>query len=179
MAQRIREMREIEEMSVEEIARKTEVSVEEYKTYESGQKDLPFTFIHKCALAFGIELSDLLGGSSPHLSSYTVTRKGKGRETAKEEGIEIKNLAPLFRNKLGEPYWVKYEYNESLQNSPIHTTKHAGQEFDLVLSGKLKVRFRKNGGTVRLSQIHRSGGRFARTSSKNLVQECGEVQFRL
>ncbi len=88
MAQRIREMREIEELSVEELAQKTEVSVEEYKAYESGQKDLPFTFIHKCALAFGIELSDLLGGSSPHLSSYTVTRKGKGRETAKEEGIE-------------------------------------------------------------------------------------------
>ena len=144
MAQRIREMREIEELSVEELAQKTEVSVEEYKAYESGQKDLPFTFIHKCALAFGIELSDLLGGSSPHLSSYTVTRKGKGRETAKEEGIEIKNLAPLFRNKLGEPYWVKYEYNESLQNSPIHTTKHAGQEFDLVLSGKLKVRVGDN-----------------------------------
>ncbi len=144
MAQRIREMREIEEMSVEELARKTEVSVEEYTAYESGSKDLPFTFIHKCALAFGIELSDLLGGSSPHLSSYTVTRKGKGRETAKEDGIEIKNLAPLFRNKLGEPYWVKYEYNESLQNSPIHTTKHAGQEFDLVLSGKLKVRVGDN-----------------------------------
>ena len=144
MAQRIREMREIEELSVEELAQKTEVSVEEYKAYESGQKDLPFTFIHKCARAFGIELSDLLGGASPHLSSYTVTRKGKGRETAKEEGIEIKNLAPLFRNKLGEPYWVKYEYNESLQNSPIHTTKHAGQEFDLVLSGKLKVRVGDN-----------------------------------
>ena len=53
MAQRIREMREIEELSVEELAQKTEVSVEEYKAYESGQKDLPFTFIHKCALAFG------------------------------------------------------------------------------------------------------------------------------
>ena len=74
MAQRIREMREIEEMSVEELAQKTEVSVDEYKAYESGQKDLPFTFIHKCALAFGIELSYLLGGSSPHLSSYTITR---------------------------------------------------------------------------------------------------------
>ena len=144
MAQRIREMREIEEMSVEELAQKTEVSVDEYKAYESGQKDLPFTFIHKCALAFGIELSDLLGGSSPHLSSYTITRKGRGRETAREDGIEIKNLAPLFRNKLGEPYWVKYEYNESLQNSPIHTTKHAGQEFDLVLSGSLKVRIGDN-----------------------------------
>ena len=144
MAQRIREMREIEEMSVEELAQKTEVSVDEYKAYESGQQDLPFTFIHKCALAFGIELSDLLGGSSPHLSSYTITRKGRGRETAREDGIEIKNLAPLFRNKLGEPYWVKYEYNESLQNSPIHTTKHAGQEFDLVLSGSLKVRIGDN-----------------------------------
>lgn len=139
MALRIREMRKISEMSIDELAAKTEVSHDEYIAYESGEKDIPFTFIHKCALAFGIELSDLLGGSGPHLSSYTVTRKGNGRETAKEDGIEIKNLAPLFRNKLAEPYWVKYDYQEALQHRPIHLTKHNGQEFDFIMKGTLKV----------------------------------------
>ncbi len=136
---RIRELREIMGYGIEEMAKKTEVTAEDYKKYESAKADLPFTFIHKCALIFNVELSDLLEGHGAYLSSYTVTRKGKGQETAKEEGIEIKNLAPKFRNKIAEPYWVRYEYSEKQQNLPIHLTKHEGQEFDLILKGKLKV----------------------------------------
>ena len=139
VASRIKEMREILGLSVEEMAEKTEVSVETYKMYEKAEADLPFTFIHKCTMAFGVDLSDLLEGHSAKLSSYTVTRRGEGQLTAKENGIEISNMAPLFRNKLAEPYWVRYEYSESLQNRPIHTTTHGGQEFDLVISGSLKV----------------------------------------
>ncbi|MBR4765166.1 MAG: AMP-binding protein [Clostridia bacterium] len=67
-----------------------------------------------------------------------------GHETAKEEGISIKNLAPKFKNKLAEPYWVTYEYSAELQNKPIHTTKHSGQEFDLVISGSLLVQVGSN-----------------------------------
>ena len=136
---RIREMRNIAGLSVEQMAEKTGVSLTEYERYEAGECDFPFTFIHKCAKAFGIELTDLLEGSSAKLSSYTVTRRGHGQNTAKEDGIEIKNLAPMFKNKKAEPYWVKYEYSAAQQNRPIHLTTHSGQEFDLIMEGKLKV----------------------------------------
>lgn len=139
VAGRIREMREISGYTAEQMAEKTEVSVQEYSDYEAGKVDFPFTFIHKCSLAFGIGITDLLEGSSAHLSSYTVTRKGQGQETAKEDGITIQNLAPKFAKKLSEPYFVRYEYNEELQNKPIHLTTHSGQEFDYVMSGSLKV----------------------------------------
>ena len=89
VAARIREMREVCGFSEREMAEKAEVSLEEYRAYEEGRLDFPFTFIHKCALAFGIGITDLLEGRSAHLLSYTVTRKGKGQETAKEDGIEI------------------------------------------------------------------------------------------
>ena len=144
VAARIREMREICGMSEVEMAEQTEVTLEEYRTYESGQRDFPFTFLHKCALVFGLELTDLLEGRSARLSSYTVTRKGQGQNTAKEKGIDIRNLAPLFRKKIAEPYWVKYEYNAELQDQPIHLTTHSGQEFDLILSGSLKVQIGEN-----------------------------------
>ena len=140
VAERIREMREICDFTVEEMAEKTELSVEQYNQYETGMIDLPFTFIHKCALAFDIGITDLLEGHSAVLSSYTVTRKGQGKTTASENGIEIQNLAPKFRNRLSDPYWVRYEYSAELENKPIHTTTHAGQEFDLVVSGTLKVK---------------------------------------
>lgn len=139
IAQRIREMRDICALSEREMAEKTEVSLEEYRAYESGKLDFPFTFIHKCSLAFGIEITDLLEGQSAHLRSYTVTKKGQGQETAKQNGINITNLAPLFKNKIAEPYWVRYEYDESLQDKPIELTRHSGQEFDIIMSGKMKI----------------------------------------
>lgn len=144
VARRIHEMREIVGLTVEEMAQKTEVSAEDYVQYEAGKLDFPFTFIHKCSLAFGIGITDLLEGQSAHLSSYTVTRKGKGQETAKEDGINIQNLAPLFSKKIAEPYWVRYDYRQELQNKPIHLTKHSGQEFDLVLKGKMKIQIGDN-----------------------------------
>ena len=136
---RIRELREIIGYSLEEMAAKTDISVDTYASYESGIVDLPFTFIHKCAQLFGVELSELLEGSAAHLRSYTVTRRGRGRMTAHEPGIEIRDLAPLFRHKLVEPFWVTYTYSDEQQNQPIKLAKHAGQEFDVILSGKLKV----------------------------------------
>ena len=51
IAERIRDMREIMGFSESEMAEKTEVSLALYKDYESGEVDLPFTFIQKCALA--------------------------------------------------------------------------------------------------------------------------------
>ena len=144
VAARIREMREIFGISREDMATKTEVTLEAYIAYESGEKDFPFSFIHKCAQAFGIGITDLLEGESAHLSSYTVTRKGEGMVTAKEDGIVIEELAPMFRNKIGEPYWVHYTYDEALQNRPIQLAKHSGQEFDMVLKGRLKVQIGNN-----------------------------------
>ncbi len=139
IALRIREMRNIMGYSTEEISLRTQVTEPVYVEYESGNVDLPFSFIHKCALAFGIELTDLLEGYSANLSNYTVTRKDRGITTAREEGIRIQNLAPMFRHKIAEPYWVRYDYLPEQQDKPIHLATHAGQEFDLILKGSLKV----------------------------------------
>ena len=144
VASRIREMREILGYSQNTMAQKTDLSLAEYKAYESGETDLPFSFIHKCALAFNIDITDLLEGHSTRLTSYTVTRRGHGQQTAKEMGIDIQNLAPKFKNKIAEPYWVKYDYSEELQSKPIQLATHAGQEFDIVISGSLLVQVGTN-----------------------------------
>ena len=140
VAQRISEMRQIMGYTYKEMAEMTEVSEETYRSYETGTVDLPFTFIHKCAKAFGLELTDILEGHSAKLSGYTVTRRGEGLTTASEDGITIQDMAPLFRKKLATPYWVTYEYSEELQKQPIHTVTHAGQEFDMVVKGSMRIR---------------------------------------
>ena len=139
VSQRIREMREVMSISTAEMAQKTEVTEAQYVAFEEGKVDLPFSFLHKCALTFGIDMKELLEGSTAKLVSYTVTRKGTATQTAKEDGIDIRNLAPSFRSKLAEPYYVTYEYSAKQQSEPIHLSKHSGQEFDLILKGKLKV----------------------------------------
>ena len=140
IAARIRDMREILGFSVQKMAEQTQLSEETYRLYESGNVDLPFTFIHNCSKIFGVEMTVLLEGRSAKLSGYTLTRKGKGLVTASEDGITIQDMAPMFRKKLATPYWVTYEYSEELQSQPIHTTTHAGQEFDLVIKGSMRVR---------------------------------------
>ena len=139
VCERIREMREISDFSVEEMAAKTDTTPEEYRLYESGARDLPFNFIHKCALAFNLEITNLMEGRSAKLNSYTVTRQGEGVTTVDEEGIVIRNLAGRFKKKIAEPHWVKYDYNPDEQGRPIHLNTHKGQEFDYIISGHLKV----------------------------------------
>ena len=106
MAARIREMREIIGYSVEQMAEKTEVSVEEYRAVEAGEHDPTFNFLHQCAIAFGIDINALLKGHSAHLSGYEVTRAGQGPLTAHESHMDIRNQAAMFQNRLGTPYWV-------------------------------------------------------------------------
>ncbi|MBQ7330460.1 MAG: AMP-binding protein [Oscillospiraceae bacterium] len=140
VALRIREMREIVGYTPADMAEKTEISVELYLKYESGETDLPFSFMHKCAKVFGLELTELLDGSTAKLSNYTVTRRGNGMVTASEDGITIQDMAAMFRQKIATPYWVTYEYSQELQSQPIHTTTHDGQEFNLVIKGSMRIR---------------------------------------
>ena len=139
VALRIWELREVSGFTRETMAQKLGLSVEMYDKYESGSIDLPFSFIHNCALLFGVELSDLLEGWSAHLTSYSITRRGKGRVTSREHDIIVSDLAPLFRQKIAEPYWVTYSYSEDQQDKPIPLVSHSGQEFDIIFSGQLKV----------------------------------------
>ena len=138
VAARIKEMRGISGYTVAQMAGLTDVTVEQYTAIEAGEHDPSFTFLHKCALAFGVDINALLEGHTAKLSRYVVTRGGAGALTAKEEGIEIRNMAAMFRNRLATPYYVTYNYDEKLLDRPIHTTTHAGQEFDYVISGSMR-----------------------------------------
>ena len=62
VAQRIRNMRNILGYSIPKMAELTEITEEQYRLYESGEADLPFTFMHKCAKAFGVENLPKEGG---------------------------------------------------------------------------------------------------------------------
>ncbi|WP_249281648.1 helix-turn-helix domain-containing protein [Ligaoa zhengdingensis] len=138
IAQRIRTLREILEIPVEEMAAKTNVTVEEYTRMESGESDFSFTFLYECAKVFGVDLMEIVTGEQPKLSFYSIVRKGTGLPIKRREGFTYQHLAYLFKEKIAEPFLVTAPYREEEQNKPIHLSHHAGQEFDYVLSGSLK-----------------------------------------
>ena len=139
MAGRIRALREIEGLEPQQMAAKTGVSVEEYILCESGQSDLNFAFIYRCALALNVNVTEIIEGYSPKLKSYTVTRAGAGQEIAKAHGMVYYNMAYAFQNRIAEPLFVRSAYSEEAQHRDIELTTHAGQELDIVIEGKLMV----------------------------------------
>ena len=139
MAGRIKELREIEGISPEEIALKAGVSLEEYLACERGESDLNFAFLYRCALALDVNVTDIIEGHSPTLKSFTMTKKGKGQEIANAHGMTYYNMAYAFRNRIAEPLYVRSKYSASAQDKEIELTTHEGQELDIVISGQLKV----------------------------------------
>ncbi len=139
MAGRIKELREIENLTPEQMAEKTDVSVEEYLKCENGQSDLNFAFIYRCATVFGVNVTDIIEGYSPTLKSYTVTKAGEGKEIAQAHGMTYYNLAYAFQNRIAEPLYVKYTYDKDAEQREIELTTHSGQECDIVIEGNLLV----------------------------------------
>lgn len=147
VAQRIRALRESVGLTPQEMAAKTDVSVDEYMTYESGEKDFSFTFIYKFANATNVEITDLMEGESPKINSFDLTRSGEGLPIARRKGLNYQRLAPNFKHKIGEPFIVTIPYVDEASRHP-HPSTHEGQEFDIVIKGTLKVRIGDNEETL-------------------------------
>ncbi len=139
MAGRIRELRDIVGLTVSQMAEKTGVSESEYLDCENGNSDLNFAFIYRCALALGVNVTDIIEGYSPKLKGYTVTRVGAGQQIANAHGMTYYNLAYAFQNRIAEPLYVRSIYSEDAQGKDIELTTHEGQECDIVISGYLMV----------------------------------------
>ena len=139
VAKRIKALREDMNLSQEMLAKKIGLSAEEYARLESGEEDFSFTFIYKIAQVCNVEMTDLMEGESPALSEVTVTRKGEGDQIVRREGFEYYRLAPKFKNKLAEPFFVRIPYSQEALNPPYEYSTHVGQELDIVLKGSLKM----------------------------------------
>ncbi|MBQ8427432.1 MAG: AMP-binding protein [Clostridia bacterium] len=139
MAGRIRELREIENLSISQMAEKTGVTEEEYLACENGDHDLNFAFIYRCANVLNVNVTEIIEGYSPKLKGYTVTRYRAGQKIAQAHGMTYYNLAYAFQNRIAEPLYVRSVFKEDAQDKDIELTTHAGQECDIVVDGHLLV----------------------------------------
>lgn len=141
VAGRIRALREDMDFTMQEMAEATGRSVAEYAAQESGDQDLSFTFLSKCAAKLGVDVIDLLTGETPHLTGYSLTRAADGLSIKRRAGFEYLHKAPHFKGKLAEPFLVTSPYLEEEQDKPIHLSYHKGQEIDYILSGRMRFAY--------------------------------------
>ena len=144
VADRIRELRTISGFTVEEMAQRTGISVEEYNQYESGSRNMSIAFLYRCVLLFGVDFSDLLEGRSAKLRNYALTRKGDGPKIEEAHHMIGYNLAPDFRNRIALPLYMELSYKEGAEYQDIELVTHEGQECDIVIRGQMKIQIGAN-----------------------------------
>lgn len=141
IAERIRGLRSMMEISIDDMASSVGVSPEVYLEHENGMCDFSFTFLYKCAERFGVDIVELLTGEAPKLEFYSIVRKGEGLDIKRRAGFKYEHMAHRFRDKQAEPFIVTAPYVAEAQDKPIELSYHEGQELDYIISGSLLMRF--------------------------------------
>ncbi len=135
IADRLYGMREVLEITPEEAAKICAVTKEQYLKFESGKEDIPVSILFSMAQHYKFDLNALLSGEEPLMRSYTLTRKDRGHSVNRQKAYAYQALAGNFQNRKCEPFLVKVEPKE---NAEVSFNSHPGQEFNYMLSGKMK-----------------------------------------
>lgn len=135
IAERLRGLREVLELTVEDMARDCEISAEEYLRAETGDHDISVSMLQKIARKYGIALDALMFGEEPRMDSYFLTRAGKGTSIERTKAYKYQSLAAGFMNRDADPFIVTVEAKPN--DAPIHYNSHHGQEFNYVLEGRM------------------------------------------
>ena len=134
---RVREVRAQQRLSETEMAAKLGIPADEYRAYEEGSREAPFSFYYNVAEKFGLDISSMIRGESPNLSYYTVTRNGEGFPLARRPGFSYLHRAIRMKQRIGEPFVVTAP--PTPENEALQYSQHGGQEFDLILDGAMRV----------------------------------------
>ena len=78
IGERLKGLRDVLDLSVEEMAETCAITNDEYVAMENGESELHVSNLQKIAKKYGISLDVLMFGEEPHMSSYFLTRKGQG-----------------------------------------------------------------------------------------------------
>ena len=137
IAERLVGLRDALDLRPEDIASTCNIDLETYLGYESGEKDIPVSFLHQIAKHYGVELPALMFGYEPRMNSYFLTRKDKGVAVERTKAYKYQSLASGFMNRTADPFIVTVE--PKAIDEPIHYNKHNGQEFNLVIEGRMLI----------------------------------------
>ena len=138
---RIRELRELSDITIKEIAERLNINEETYIQYENGEIDIPASFLYELAHIFKVDLGLLLTGEESRMSIFDVTRANKGISVDRSKEYTHENLCSNFIHKQAETFLVTVDPKK---NPVPSLNSHPGQEFNFVLEGSLKIYIHNN-----------------------------------
>jgi len=131
---RIKELREILEISRADMAENLAISEAEYEKCENAQTDIPISMLYNIAEILGVDTTVLLTGDTPRMRGYSVTRAGKGVLVERYLGYSYRSLSFNFLHRNMEPLLVTLE-----EGREPELVTHPGQEFNYALKGKMRI----------------------------------------
>ena len=135
VAHRVRELREVLDMTTMEVAHLAGIREDLYCDYENANIEITVSDLYSIAAAFQIDPTALLTGETPKMNSYTIVRNGQGEDLERHQGYMFSSLASNYTGRDMEPMLV-YLKNDV---KDVEIVQHNGQEFNYVLQGTIKL----------------------------------------
>lgn len=128
---RLRELREVSEYTIEQVAAELALDPEIYRSYEEDGKDIPISVIFGVANMFGVDFTEIVTGSPARLDTYHIVKRGGGKVVNRNPEYHFEDLAYRYADKIMQPLLVTLEPTDT----PAKLITHSGQEFNMVLEG--------------------------------------------
>lgn len=144
---KIRQLRESREMSVEELAEASHSSVELIQQLENGALIPSLTPLLQIARALGVRLGTFLDDITQ--TSPVIVRSGKSEQIVRFSGncsttqnstLEFSSLASNKIDRHMEPFLIDVH---PLRCADINLSAHEGEEFIYVLKGQIEIMYGK------------------------------------
>ena len=136
IAERLKGLREIMDVSLQEAAITCGISTKDYEKYEEGNIDIPVSVLHSMAKKYNFDLTTLISGDEPRMENYSLTRNGRGVSVERRKEYKYQSLAQGFMHRKAEPFLVTVAPGS---NKEIHFNSHPGQEFNYIIEGQLQI----------------------------------------
>lgn len=141
VGQRVREVREAGNLSLEDISQRTGLDIGLLKQIEDSQVAPPLGTVIKLAKALDLKMGYFISGEESR--PYTIVRRDDRKvvsrydsKKAKYYGYGYESLAPHKKDRHMEPFMVTLDPAETEEERSTHD----GQEFIYVMEGTMEVR---------------------------------------
>lgn len=137
IGERLRGLREVLDIPAEEIAETIGIDIEKYLKIEAGESDITISKLMTIAHKYGVSAEELMFAEAAHMKSYFVVRKGQGMSVERTKAYKYQSLVSGFVNHKADVFIVTVEPKPGART--IYKNTHPGQEFNLVLEGKMEL----------------------------------------
>lgn len=135
LGERIKGLREACDVSIEDMAADLCVDVATLSEWEENGADIPISVVYHLSHRFGVDMTEILTGTSAKLDTYHVVRRGEGKVVDRHPAYHFEDMAWRYRDKIMQPLMVILDPTDD----PAELITHKGQEFNFVVEGSIVV----------------------------------------